>query len=79
MFPLVGELRTRGHNFKTREMPLRTEMRRNFFTQWALNLWNSLSQRAVAAQSLSVFNVETDRFLMNNNVKGYGDSVGKRH
>ena len=63
MFPLVGETRTRGHNLRVKGRSFKTEMRRNFFSQRAVNQWNSLPQRTVEARSLSVFKI--DRFLIN--------------
>ena len=46
-------------------------MRRNFFSQRVVNLWNSLPQKAVEARSLSVFKTEIDRFLINEGIRGY--------
>ena len=42
IFPMVGESRIRGHRLKIRGKPFRTEVRRNFFTQRVVNVWNSL-------------------------------------
>ena len=38
-------------------------MRKNFFTQRVVNLWNSLPQKAVEANSLDVFKRELDLAL----------------
>ena len=46
-------------------------MRRNFFSQRVVNLWNSLPQKAVEARSLSVFKIEIDRFLIGKGITGY--------
>ena len=70
MFPLVGETRIRGHSLRVKGRPFRTEMRRNFFSQRVVNLWNSLAQRAVEARSLNVFKTEIDRFLRGSKVMG---------
>ena len=78
MFPLVGETRIRGHSLRVKGRPYRTEMRRNFFSQRVVNLWNSLSQKAVEARSLSVFKTEIDRFLIGKGIKGYGEKMGER-
>jgi len=77
MFSLVGETRTRGHNRRVKGCFFKTEMRRNFFSQRVMNLWTSLPHRAVEAKSLSVFNIEIDRFLINNGIKGYGQKAGE--
>jgi len=54
-------------------LSFKTEMRRNFFSQRVVNLWNSLPQRAVEAKSLSVFKTEVDSFLINKDIKENGD------
>uniref|UniRef100_A0A4W3J8Q8 HBS1-like protein n=1 Tax=Callorhinchus milii TaxID=7868 RepID=A0A4W3J8Q8_CALMI len=66
---------TRGHSLKIKGQPFRTELRKHFSTQRAVNLWNSLPQKAVDAQSLNIFKAETDRFLKNRGIRGYGDSA----
>ena len=60
MFPMVGESRTRGHSLRKRGKPLRTEVRRNFFTQRMVNVWNSLPQKVVEAKTLSDFKKKLD-------------------
>ena len=52
LFPLEGEIRTWGHGLKIRGSRFRTELRRNFFTQRVVNLWNSLPREAVEATTL---------------------------
>jgi len=42
----------RGHSFRLKGGRFKTEMRRNYFTQWVMNLWNSLPQRGVDAGTL---------------------------
>jgi len=53
-----------GHAFQT-------EMRRNFFSlsEGGVNVWNWLPQRAVEAESLSMFKAETDRFLISEGIE----------
>ena len=50
MFPMVGEPGTRGHSLTIRGKPFRTEVRRNFFTQRVVNVWNSPPQKVVEAK-----------------------------
>ena len=50
-------------------------MRRNFFSEKVVNLWNSLPQKAVEARSLSVFKTEIDRFLINKGIRTYGEKA----
>ena len=75
MFLLVGETRIQGHSFRVKGF--RTKMRRNFFSQRVVNLWNSLPQKAVEAKSLSVFKTEIDKFLFGKAIKGYREKVGE--
>ena len=76
MSPLAGETRTRRHSLKIRGNRFRTELRRNFFTQRVMNLWNFLPSEAAEATSLNVFKARIDTFL-NKGIKGYGEQVGK--
>ena len=50
-------------------------MRWNFFSQRVVNLWNLLSQKAVEARSLKVFKTKIDRFLINKEIRGYGEKA----
>ena len=77
LFPLSGETRTRGHSLKIRESKFRTELRRNFFIQRVVNLWNSLPSETVEAILLDVFNAKIDKSLNSKGIKGYGERVGK--
>ncbi|XP_051873382.1 RNA-directed DNA polymerase from mobile element jockey isoform X2 [Pristis pectinata] len=77
LFPLVGVSRTRGHNLRIRGYSFKTEMRRSFFTQRVVKLWNSLPRTAVEARSVGVFKEEIDRYLNSQGIKGYGDKAGK--
>ena len=64
MFPMLGESRTRGHSLRIRGKPFRTEMRKHFFSQRVVSLWNSLPQRAVEAGSLDAFKREHEIGLL---------------
>ena len=77
MFPLVGQSRTRDHRFRIRGGRFKTEMKRNYFSQRVVNLWDSLPQSAVDAGTLSKFKEEIDRVLISNGLKGYGELAGK--
>ena len=52
--------------------PFRTEIRKNVFTHRVVNLWNSLPQKAVEANSLDAFKRELNRALKDSGVKGNG-------
>ena len=71
MHLFMGESRTRGHSLRIRGKPFRTEVRRKFFTQRMVNVWNSLSQNVVEAKMLSDFKKELDIALGAKGVKGY--------
>ena len=79
--PLRRDRRTRGHSLKITDgeggVQFRSELRRNFFTQRVMNLWNSLSVEMVEATSLNIFKSRVDRFLIDKGIKGYGEKVGK--
>ena len=72
MFPMVGESRTRGHSLRIRGKPFRTEVRRNFFTQRMVNVWNSLPQNVVEAKKLSDFQKKLDLTLGAKGIEGKG-------
>ena len=55
MLPLVGHSRTRGPSLRIRGSKFKTELRRNYFSQRVVNLWNSLPQSAVDAGTVSKF------------------------
>ena len=54
MLPMVGESRNRGHSFRIRDKPFRTEVRRNLFSQRVVNVWNSLSPNVVEAKAFRI-------------------------
>lgn len=76
MFPMIGETRTRGHSCRIRGGSFKTEMRKNFFTQRVVNLWNSLPQGAVEAETLNIFKTKIDGFLAAKGIRGYGERAG---
>ena len=76
MFPMLGESRTSGHSLRIRGKPFRTEMRKHFFSQRVVSLWNSLPRRVVEAGSLDTFKRELDRALKDSGVRGYGENAG---
>ena len=51
-------------------------MRKHFFSQRVVSLWNSLPQRVMEAGSLDTFENELDRALKDNRVRGYGEKAG---
>ena len=53
-------------------------MRKNFFTQRVVNLWNSLPQKAIGASSLDMFKRELDVALVAKGIEGYGREGGNQ-
>ena len=77
MLPLVGNSRMRG--LRIRGSKFKTELRRNYFSQRVVNLWNSLPQSAVDAGTVSKFKEELDRFGIGKGLKGYGEKERISH
>ena len=63
-------MRIRGKSF-------RTEVRRKFFTQRVVNVWNSLPQNVVEAKTLCDFKKKLDLALGAKGIKGYGRKWGE--
>ena len=76
MSPMVEKSRTRGHSLRIRGKPFRTEVRRNFFIQRVVNVWNSLPQNVVEAKTLRDFKKKLDVALGAKGIKGYGGKRG---
>ena len=67
----------RGHSLRIRASKCKAELRRNYFSQRVVNLWNLLPQSAEDAGTESKFKEELDRFLIGSGLKGYGEKAGK--
>ena len=65
-----------GHSLRILDRAFRTEMRRHFFTQRVVSLWNSLPQEVADAKTLKVFKRQLDIALGANGIKGYGEKAG---
>ena len=76
LFPMLGKSRTRGHSLRIRGKSFRTEMRKTFFTQRAVNLWNSLPQKVVEDGSLAIFKRKFDVTFVAKGIRGYGEKAG---
>ena len=73
---MVGDSRTRGPTLRIRGRPFRTEVRRHFFTQRVVSLWNSLPQKVIDAKTLNAFKRWLDIALGVNGIKGYEGKAG---
>ena len=54
-FVLDKSGRTRGHSFKLKTRRFNTDLRQHFFSEWIVNLWNTLDDDLVCSSSLNVF------------------------
>ena len=57
------ELNLRGHHLKLYKKPCRLNVRKYFFTQRIVSLWNSLPNRVVTAPSVNSFKKRLDDYL----------------
>ena len=72
-----GTPEQRDHSLrKKRGKSFRTEMRRSFFTQRVVSLWNSLPRKVVETSSLAIFNRELDVAVVAKGIRGYGEKAG---
>ena len=55
--------RTRGHKWKLAKEKFHTDIRKYFFTQRVVNVWNSLPGHVVEAETLGVFKTRLDEVL----------------
>ncbi|XP_062906374.1 uncharacterized protein LOC134347835 [Mobula hypostoma] len=78
LFPLrVVEIQTRGHELRVRGQKFRGNMRRNFFTQRVVAVWNELPAEVVEVGSMLSFKVKLDSYMDRKGIEGYGLSAGR--
>ena len=77
LFPSVEGSITRGHSFWMRGRRLRGDLRKTFFTQWMVGIWNALPGKIVEAGNLETLKKYLEEHLKHHNIQGYGTSAGK--
>jgi hypothetical protein len=59
-FELPTHRDTRGHSLKVNKGHCRLNVRSNFFSQYVVNLWNSLPESTIMAPTLNSFKFRLD-------------------
>jgi ribonuclease P/MRP protein subunit RPP40 len=62
-FQWSANSRTRGHRFKLAKSRSRLDIRKNFFSQRVVNIWNKLPEAVVEADSVNSFKNKYDRYI----------------
>lgn len=62
-FQLVDNNRTRGHRYKLVKNRCRTELRKRFFSQRVIDVWNKLPSEVVESDSVNSFKNRLDKVL----------------
>jgi len=63
--------RTRGHSRKFRKKRFNTDLRKYFFTDRIVNIWNALDDRTVTSATLNSFKNGLERRLRNSKQMGH--------
>ena len=61
-FELSDNSRTRGHGYKLIKSRSRLDIRKHFFSQRVVNVWNSLPSEVVEAESVNAFKNRYDKY-----------------
>ena len=62
-FTLADDSRCRGHSYKIKKNYCRLDVRKNFFSQRVVKLWNDLPQEVLDSSSLNVFKGRLDGYM----------------
>lgn len=66
-FKFSNNTRTRGHKYKLEKNRARLEIRRNFFSNRVVNLWNKLPEHVISANTVNNFKNKYDSNVVLNN------------
>ena len=67
IFTRVDDRLTRGHNMKLKKLRVKTEFRKNIFSNRIIDDWNSLPQNIVEAPTLNIFKSRLNKFWVGQN------------
>ena len=70
-FQLVGNSRTRGHQFKIVKVRCRLDIRNKFFSQRVVTSWNLLPAEVVEAETVNSFKNRLDKFWEESVTSGF--------
>ena len=65
LLELQGNTSTRGHSLKLKKQRHRLDIRKYFFTNRVVEIWNSLPESVVTSKTLNTFKNRLDRFWAN--------------
>ena len=65
LLELQGNTSTRGHSLKLKKQRHRLDIRKYFFTNRVVEIWNSLPESVVTSKTLNTFKNRMDRFWAN--------------
>ena len=65
LFELSTEERTRGNSLKLAKKYARLDVRKHFFSNRVIDIWNSLPDEVVTAPSINSFKMTLDKFWKN--------------
>ena len=69
LFELSDVEKTRGHNKKLGKLSCKINKRKNYFSSRVIDVWNSLPQEAVSANSVKDFEIAIDNDWENQEMK----------
>ena len=69
LFTPMSYHHTRGHSLKIEKHHCRLDIRRNFFTQRIIDIWNVLPESTVRATSVNIFKNRIDSYLQDQPMK----------
>ena len=69
LFELNQESKSRGHTLKIKKQRSRLNVRKHFFTNRIVDLWNNLTEEIISAKNLITFKNRLDKYWANQPMK----------